>query len=161
MTRFEQVVHSIARSSDRIAQITTFVMMLTIVANCSGRIIRHPVYGTEDYVSLLSLILVSTTIAYCAVQKAHIRIDLVFSRFSQTTQAIVGSIIDLLGLGLFTTVSWQCVALGMRMMKTGDKTMSALITLYPFLFVVAFGCALFSLVLLVDLAKWLAKAVEK
>jgi hypothetical protein len=48
----------------------------------------------------------------------------------------------------------------MRMMQTGDKSMSASVTLYPFLFVVAFGCLLLSLVIIVELGKSLIKAVK-
>lgn len=160
MESFERVVNLIAEKSDRIAQVTTVIMMLIIVFNSIGRLIGYPIYGTEDYVSLLSIILVSFTIAYCATQKGHIQIDLVVSRFSQRIQGIVGTITNLLSLGLFSIASWQCIVLGMRMMQTGERSMSALIILYPFLFVVSFGCALLSFVILVDLGKSLTKAVK-
>ena len=160
MASFERIINLIAEKSDRIAQVTTFIMMLIIVLNSIGRLISYPIYGTEDYVSFLSIILVSFTIAYCAVRKGHIHIDFVVSRFSQRIQGIVGSITNLLSLGLFSIASWQCIVLGIRMMQTGEKSMTASIILYPFLFVVAFGCILLSLVIMVDLWKSLTKAVK-
>lgn len=160
MANFERVVALIVKNGDRIAQATTAIMMLIIVFNSIGRIMDYPIYGTEDYVSLLSIILVSFTIAYCAMQERHIKIDLVVSRFPPRIQGIIGSITNILSLGLFLIVSWQCVVLAMRMMQTGDRSMSASIILYPFLFVVAFGCLLLSLVIMVDLGKSLTKAVK-
>lgn len=64
MASFERIINLIAEKSDRIAQVTTFIMMLIIVLNSIGRLISYPIYGTEDYVSFLSIILVSFTIAY-------------------------------------------------------------------------------------------------
>lgn len=160
MEYFERVVRLIAKNGDRVSQITTFLMMLVIVLNSLGRLIGFPIYGTEDYVSLLSIVLVALTLAYCAVQKGHIQIDLLVSRLSQRSQGIIDSIIHLLSLGLFSIVCWQCIVLALRIMQTGEKSMSALIPLYPFLLIVALGCVFLSLVIIVDLGRSLTKAVK-
>jgi TRAP-type C4-dicarboxylate transport system permease small subunit len=99
--------------------------------------------------------------AHCAVQGGHTQVDLFVARFSQRAQGIIGSIVGILSLGLFSLITWQCIALANDMRRSGEVSMTSLLPFHPYIYAVAFGCALLSLVILVDVMKSLVKAVKR
>lgn len=164
MVYFDRVVHSLSKFCDRIAQGAVMAMMLLVVANIIWRVvpkIGRPIFGTYDVVGFIGATLVAFAIAYCAVQRGHISVELVVARFPQRVQGIIGSITGFLSLGIFAVITWQCVVLANDMRRVGEVSMSALLPFYPYIYGVAFGCALLCLVISVDLGKSLAKAVGK
>jgi len=135
-------------------------MMLVSVANILARMFWRPIYGTFDYVSFFSVIVVALALAYCAVQKGHISVELIVTRLPQRAQGVIGCFTNLLSLGLFSVVIWQSMVFAKRMIQTRQVTMTALLPFYPFIYVIAFGCFLLCLVILLELIKSLNKAVK-
>jgi TRAP-type C4-dicarboxylate transport system permease small subunit len=160
MAFIERMVHWVSKFCDQIAQVALVGMMLLAVGNILGRMIWKPIYGTFDYIGFLGVIIVAFSIAYCALKKGHIEVELVMARLPERVQGIIGSIIYTLSLGLFTLVSWQCIVLGNDMRRSGELSMTALVPFYPYIYAIAFGCALLCVVILMDITKSLVKAVK-
>ena len=135
-------------------------MMLLVVGDIVLRVVWRPVPGTYDIVGFIGAIIVAFAIAYCAVQRGHIEVELVVARFPERVQGIIGSITGFLGLGIFALITWQCLVFGNDMWRLGEVSMSAHIPFYPFIYGIGFGSALLCLVILVNLGKSLAKAVK-
>lgn len=161
MVYFDRVVHSLSRVFDKIAQVAVMAMMLLVVGNILLRVIWRPIFGTYDFVGFIGATLIAFAIAYCAVQRGHIAVELVVDRLPKRAQAIIGSITGILSLGLFALISWQCLVLANDMWRLGEVSMGAHVPFYPFIYGISFGCALLCLVILIDLGKSLAKAVRK
>jgi TRAP-type C4-dicarboxylate transport system permease small subunit len=157
---FERFVRLLSKFCDRIAQVSLFAMFLLISINILLRKFWKPIFATYDYTCFLSAIVVAFAMAHCAVQRGHTEVELLVSRFSQRVQGVIGSITGILSLGLFFVITWQCIVLGNDIRRAGEVTMSALLPFYPYIYAVAFGCALLSLVILVDFIKSLSKAVK-
>jgi len=157
---FGRVVYSLSRVCDRIAQAAVVAMMLLVVGDVVLRVVWHPISGSYDFVRFIGAILIAFAIAYCAVQRGHISVELVVAHFPQRVQGIIGSITGILSLGLFGLIAWQCLVLANDMWRLGEMSMSALLPFYPYIYGVSFGCAVLCLVILVDLGKSLAKAVK-
>jgi TRAP-type C4-dicarboxylate transport system permease small subunit len=158
---FNRIVGFIAKLFDRIAQAGVFVMLLILVANILGRKFWKPIYGTFDYVSFICAIVVAFSIPYCALKKGHTQVELVLERFPQRTQGIIDSIIGILSLATFILVTWQCVVYAIDMKRTGELSMTTLLPFYPYIYGIAFGCALLCLVILAQLIKSAVKAVKR
>jgi len=135
-------------------------MMLLVVGDIVLRSVWRPVPGTYDVVGFIGAVMVSFAIAHCAVQGGHISVELVVARLSQRVQLIINIITSILSLGIFALVTWQCLILAEDMRQVGEVSMSALIPFYPYIYGVAFGCALLCLVILVDLGKSLAEVAK-
>ena len=157
---FEKFVVLMSKLSDRISQVAVMGMMLVSIANILGRMFWRPIYGTFDYVSFFSVIVVALALAYCAAQKGHISVELFVARLPRRAQGIIGCFANILSLGMFAIVIWQCMAFAERMIRTRQVTMTALLPFYPFIYVIAFGCFLLCLVILVELVKSLDKVVK-
>lgn len=157
---FERFVTKISQWSDRIAQMAVMAMMLISIGNILARIFWRPIYGTFDYVSFFSVIVVSLALANGAVQRSHISVELVVARLPRRMQGMIGCFTNLLSLGLFAIVIWQCIVFAERMTKTRQVTMTAMLPFYPFIYLIAFGCFLLCLVILVELIKSVKKGVK-
>ena len=160
MELFDRIVRWLSKFCDQIAQVGLFAMFLLIAINILLRKLWKPIFGTYDYACFLSAIVVAFAMAHCAVQKGHTQVDLFVARFSQRAQGIIGSITGILSLGLFSLITWQCILLANDIRRAGEVSMTALLPFYPYIYAVAFGCALLSLVILVDFMKSLVKAVK-
>jgi TRAP-type C4-dicarboxylate transport system permease small subunit len=157
---FEQVVRLLSKFCNRIAQLAVVAMMLLVVGNILLRVVWKPILGTYDFVSFIAAILIAFAIAYCAVLRGHIQVELVVARFPQRVQAIIGSITGILSLGIFALITWQCVVLGNNMWRLGQVSATVHLPFYPYIYGTSFGCALLCVVILVDLIKSLRKAVK-
>lgn len=160
MAFFDRIVSLLTKFCDRIAQAGVFAMLILIIGNVLGRKIWKPIYGTFDYICFIGAILIAFAIPYCAMQRGHIQVELVVARFSERIQGIIGSITGILSLGIFSLITWQCVVLANDMRRAGELSMTSLTPFYPYIYAIAFGCALLCLVILVDLIKSLVKAVK-
>ncbi len=138
------------------------VMMLLTAADVTLRYaFRRPIGGSVELSELMLCILVALGLAYALVHKEHIRIEFIISRFSPRVQAFVTSISALLGTGVFSLITWQSF-LYAESLRTGGFTTGVLgIPIYPVVWVVVLGSAIFCLVLIVDLLEHLAELVAK
>ncbi len=160
METFDRFVHSLSKYCDHMAKAGVVAMMLIVAANIILRVVWHPINGTYDYVSFIGAVLVAFALAYTAIQKGHIEIEMLMERFPKRVQEVTASIMSILSLGFFVLVTWQSVLFANDMWRTGDTTMTALLPYYPYIYAIAFGSALLSLVILNNLIKSLVKAVR-
>ena len=160
MAFFDRVVRLLSKFCDQIAQAGVFALFLLVFGNILLRKFWKPFFGTYDYVCFIAAIIVAFALANCAVQRGHTQVELLVVRFSQRVQGIIGSITGILSLGLFSLVTWRCIVLANDMRRMGELSMTALLPFHPYIYAVAFGCALLSLVILVDLIKSLVQAVK-
>lgn len=137
-------------------------MMFLTFADVSLRyVFNRPLTGSYELTEYMMVILVGFGIAYCAVVKGHITIDIVVSRFPQRTQAIIDSVTCLIGLGLFSLITWQCALHLKGHFEAGVASVVLLIPTFPFIAALTLGSAMFCLVLLTHLVEFLSQAVRK
>jgi TRAP-type C4-dicarboxylate transport system permease small subunit len=161
MASLERAVRFLSKLFDRISQAGVFAMMLLIVGNIMLRKVWKPIYGTYDYVSFLGTVVVAFTLANCAVEKGHTQVDLLVARFRPRVQGLIDSIMNILSLGMFSLVTWQCIVLGNNVKKAGEVSMTSLDPFYPYIYAIAVGCGLLCLVILTDIINSLFKAVKR
>ena len=138
------------------------VMMLLTATDVTLRyLFRRPITGTLELTELMLAVLVAFGLAYTAVHNGHIRIDFIISRFCPRVQAFIDSITTLLGIGIFSVITWQSILYAERLRAGGDITAALFIPIYPVLWVVAVGSAIFCLVRIVDLVNELAQVVAR
>jgi len=157
---FERFVSLLTKLCDRIAQAGVFAMLLLVIGNILGRWLWKSIFGAFDFVGFIGAVIVAFSIAYCAVKKGHIQVELLVTRFPQRVQGVIDSITGILSLGLFYLITWQCVVYGDDMRRAGELSMTALTPFYPYIYGIAFGCALLCLVILIDLIKSVTKVVK-
>ncbi len=141
------------------------VLALMMFLTAGDVILRYvfdrPIVGAFDLTQYMMAVFVGFSLAYCAVQKGHVSIDLVVSRLPQRAQAIIDSVTSLLSLGLFSLITWQCFVY-MKVVYNSKLTSTVLlIPVFPFVGLVGFGSAILTLVILTDFLESLSRGMKR
>jgi TRAP-type C4-dicarboxylate transport system permease small subunit len=150
------------RQTSNLAMIVLMAMGLLIVADVIlRRFFNSPLSWTFEVIEVMLTVVVFFTLAYCAVKRGHIAVDVLTSRLSAKAQAIVDIVACFLGVVLFVFMAY-CSILSALQEKTIHRMTGLLqIPIYPFVFVVAFGSILLALVLLIQLIEAVVKVKSK
>jgi tripartite ATP-independent transporter DctM subunit len=139
---------------DRIGRGILALMVLLITADVILRyFFNRPIKGSYELIEFMMATLVFLGLAYTQTKKGHISITLLTAKLPQAWLAIIRSATYLLCLFTFITITWRSI-IGAEALRTEGVTSDILlIPNLPFMWVVAFGSALLSLVFLIDTIK--------
>lgn len=160
MSYLVRIIRSFSRSIVWISVCALVAMMLLTSADVVGRYIGYPIKGTFDIVGLLGAFVVALPLAYTQMLKRHVAMEFMTTHGSRLVRAIANSIVCLLGIGTYGLIAWRCFVLGSKFWTVGRVSDTIALAIYPFVYVVAFGCALNCLVLLIDLYNVFAEPKE-
>ena len=158
---FDRVISSAAHSIN-IAGVAVLALMMLLTATdvCLRYIFNSPITGAYELTEFLMAIVVAFGLAYTAIKKEHISIDLVISRLPQRTQTVINSTTCFFSVCVFALITWRSILYAEKLRIGEYASQSLLIPVYPFVYVVAFGSAVFCLVLLCDLRGYLRQLIE-
>jgi len=151
----------IARSINGVGAIAlTLMMLLTAADVCLRYLFDSPITGSYELTEFMMAILVAFGLAYTAVHQGHINVDLLITSTRPRSQAVINSITAMLGVGFFLVMTWRSFLYAEQLRVDGYTSQSLLIPTYPFAYVVAVGCAILVLVLLIYLRQQLREVTK-
>ncbi|MGB9886042.1 MAG: TRAP transporter small permease [Moorellales bacterium] len=116
-----------------------------------SKLFNRPLLGAVDITGLLDLIVVTLALAQAQVLERHVSVDIVVTRLRPRARSglrVFSSLVSLVLCVLLIYVSIR-YAHGLQVSREGSMTIQ--VPLYPFMYITAFGFALASLVVLVQL----------
>jgi TRAP-type C4-dicarboxylate transport system permease small subunit len=148
----EKVITFITRILTVIATIALTVMMFLTAADVFCRyFFNNPISGAMELVEYLMAIIVPFSIAYCALQKSHVAVDLIVDHFPKNWRRICHFFITIPSIGFILLICWQNY---LSIFDTYDSKMTSavlLIPAYPFVIPVATGTLVFAVIMLIQL----------
>jgi TRAP-type C4-dicarboxylate transport system permease small subunit len=157
----EKIVNRISQAANTLGLAFLVIMAILTFVDVAGRaLFNRPVTGAFEFTQVLVVMVVALAIAYTGVLKRHIHIDILASKFPIMAQKVLFTIDDLISAGMFSLVTWGAVFQAQNMQRLGETTGVMDIKLFPFVWVLAFGSALLTLVYLVDFLHSFSKAVR-
>jgi TRAP-type transport system small permease protein len=145
----QRILYPVVRFMDRITWVVLFGMMLmTMIDVLLRKFFNQSILGTVEITELLMAVAVFCSIAECQVNEDHIKVDLVVKKLSPRVLAAVDTLTQgacFILFGFITTATFRHAD---AMRAAGEVTLDLGIPIYPFVYVVSFGCALLTLVLL-------------
>jgi len=138
------------------------VMMLLIVIDVLLRyFLNRPLKGVFELIEFMVAIVVCLGMAYTGVQKGHVAVELVVSRFSPRVQALIDSFNYLVSTILFSLISWKSVVQAKVLWVSGLTSSILYVPVYPFVFVLAFCSGLLGLVFLLHFLDSTSRMIRK
>lgn len=150
MYRIEKTITSTAEKANWISAAALIIMMLLTTLDVILRLFKSSVPGTYEIIGLLGAVVISFALGYTSVEKGHIAVDFLVMRFSPKAQALIGAINAVIASLMFGIITWQSLLYGIDLMKKGQVSLTIQIPIYPFVFGIAAGCGLLTLVLIVE-----------
>ena len=135
---------------------TLLIMMGISCANMFLRPFGVPLKGAYELAGFLGALTIALPLGYAQITRAHISVDILASQFSKRTQKIMNTISSFLSMIFFALVAWQVFVFATTIWKRSETSETLRIIYYPFVYTVAFCCALLALVLFIDFVKLLA-----
>ncbi len=121
-------------------------MVLTVANVILRDFFDKPIMGTPELSEFMMVLVVFLALAWCAVTRKHVKVELIVNRFSPRLQAILNGITLLLTLGVFVIITWQSA---LESMVVYDTTSLLRIPHTPFYWIMTFGLGLFCLSIVV------------
>lgn len=145
--------YGIIRSLGFIGCVVIGIMALVVIVNVVGRFLfEQPLKGTVELVQAMMIIVAFFAIPYTARKKGHVRVTLIVSRFPKRIQGVVRSIGFFLSAGIFAVITYQAIVNTIYYMRNLHETTSILfIPLAPFRLIMALGCLILCIQLLLDM----------
>lgn len=155
----------IYRLSRIFANISGAILALMMFLTVSDVILRYffnrPILGAFELTEFMMVILVFCGLAYNQETQGNIAIDVVVNRLSEKRRRILSVITNLLGLGLFSLMTWRIFVYGLKIFAENQISRELRFPIFPVIFVTAFGSAILCLVLLLSLAGFSNKEAGK
>ena len=143
------------------AGILSFMMFLTMADVVLRYVFISPIPGAYELIQYMMAVVIPFGIVFCAHEKSHVSVEVVFDLLPAKTQRILYCIVSLIVLVLFLLVAWQSVVLLKETYETGYTSAVLYIPSYPFVGTIALGFSALSLVLIADFLRALFEAVRR
>jgi len=154
----KRYVQPVSRWSSIVGNVSLLAMVLVVVVAVASRFaLALPIAGNIELVKILLVLVIFSGMAYTALNKRHIRVDVITSRFSEKARLAFTVSGDLLALVSILIVSWQIVLNAHNLWLQDWFTAMLKIPLWPFALASAVFMGLFALAILVNFLESLGK----
>jgi len=137
------------------------MMAITCIDVVGAKVFLWRLLGAIDIVMLSQIVAIAFACAMTLIIGRHVRVEFFVARLPRRAQAVIDSIILLLGLGLFSVIIWRLCVLGYSFQTTGEYSATAHIPLYPFAYGIALASIPVCLVLLLGFLNSLTRVVKR
>jgi TRAP-type C4-dicarboxylate transport system permease small subunit len=157
----EKWVYPISKLMSRIASVTLVLMMLLTVTDVFLRkVFSQSILGTVEVTEFLLVLVIFFTLADTEVLNGHVKVDLVMSRAGKRVQGMVDMITQFICFLLCGLITWSTLVYSEQMRTSGEVSQDLWVPVYPFIYIVAMGCAVLALTLLIKFLMALMKVVK-
>ncbi len=156
--RLEKLVNAVADKVNLVAAAATAFIMLLTVADVIGRLFGSPIRGTYEVVGFVGAVIISFALPYTSIRKGHIAVDILMMKMPWLVRVAVNTVNALISTVLFGLITWQCAVYAHSLRVSGEVSPTLQMPVYPFIYGVALGCAMLSVVLFVEFLRQLRGA---
>jgi len=161
MNGFLKTVEAVSRFFNIIAGISlTFLMLLTIT-DVILRGFNMPIVGTYELVALAGAVVIGFSMPRTALLRAHIYVDFLIARFSQTVRNGFNITTRCLVILLFLIIGWNLLQFGLDLQKSGEVSLTLQMPFYPVAYGVGICCFVQCLVTVCDIVKILGGTYDE
>lgn len=134
------------------------LMLITVVDVFLRYFFNSPLTGTTEISQLMMIIIVFPALGWAAIDRAHIRVDLLVNQLPSRLKALFSSITLLIALGVYIIIAWRSF-----LESTVVNRQTSLINLpfAPFYWLMSVSLAVFCLAILALIIEDIGKAVKR
>jgi len=143
------------------AGVLVLMMFLSAMDVLLRYFLNNPISGAMELTQYMMLITVVSGLAYCTVDKAHIRVEVLIERCPQKMRTVLYTATSLLTFALFLLISTQAFRYAKMLLDSGLTSPVLFIPAYPFAIALGLGLAVFCLALIAEFFYFLSKAVTE
>ena len=152
--KFTKGVISVAVWMNWAAGICLVIMVVLVVIDVLGnKLLKFPLPGGIELVSLLSVIAIAFAIAQTQIAHGHIEVEMLVEKLPKPVRKVIACIVHFLGIGIFGILSWKSFVYGYSLYTSGEVSMTLQMPYYPFIYAISICSIVVALVLVMQLTK--------
>jgi TRAP-type C4-dicarboxylate transport system permease small subunit len=156
---YRKIIDTTSNVCNVISQVFVGIMIFLVAADAAGRyLLNHPIPGALEITELMMVFIVFLAFAYVESKDGHVRVDLVISRLPRKVRPYIYCLDTVITLGIVAIMAWQSVLYSLELRQSGNVSAYWGMRISPFLWVVAFGCLLFCLQLILKILRLVNQA---
>ncbi len=125
MERMKHILDGLERAMRRVAAACLMGMAVLTGVDVVGRAaFNKPLFGTEEMVGMLAVLVVGLSLPYTHSQGSHIGVELVVSRLPRRIRRRVALVTEGLSTLLFVVVAWRMAVYGWTRQQSGVVSMN-------------------------------------
>lgn len=135
-----------------------------IILTCTDVLLRHfghPILGSYEITRFLMAIVIALPLAYTQILQRHIAIDFIVLKYPPRTQNIIDSSNCVFIAPTFILLFYALMQYGTKLLRVGSVSDTLGLSFSPFIYIVAIGCLIKGIVVLVEFTQSLNKVIEK
>jgi len=141
-----RIIRSLSRLLGYVATVMMGLMtLLTVVDVFMRYVLNAPITGATEVSELMMVVLVFPALAWIAIDRSHIRVDLLVVKWPRRVQLMVEIITLLLALGTYAIITWQSF---LESMEVREATSLLEVPEAPFHWIMTLGFAVLCLAIL-------------
>lgn len=156
----DQLIGYISRFFMVVGGIALLLVVLLATGNVTLRLFHVPYAGTYEIVSFLGALVTAGALGHTQRRRDHIMVDILTDRFPLLVRRILDAVSDGLAAVLFGIASWQVYRWAEKLKESGELSETLQLKFYPFVYGVAAGFALLTLVLFLQMSWALLRKAE-
>ena len=158
----ETAINSASRVLNNVGMGILGAMVLLTVTDVFLRyVLNRPIAGSVELTEYMMVALAFCVLAWCAVRKGHVKVDLVVARFPPRVQATFDSVTCFFCLVIFFLITWNGFLEARNTWLVYRVSDILRVPAYPFYLILAIGSTILCLVLLTNLVQFVAQAVKR
>lgn len=125
MQTLKRILDFLERTMQRVAALFLLTMAVLTGVDVVGRAaFNRPLFGTEEMVALLGVLVVGLSLPYTHSQGSHIGVEIVVSRLPRRIRRRVALVTESLSTVLFAVVAWRMALYGWTRQQSGVVSMN-------------------------------------
>ena len=136
------------------------LLVLLATGNVAFRLFQLPFAGTYEVVSFLGALVTAGALAHTQRRRDHIMVDILTDRLPPLAKRLLDAVSDGVAAVLFGIASWQLYAWGEKIRISGELSETLQLRFHPFVYGVAAGFALLTLVLILQMFRAMLRKAE-
>lgn len=139
------------------------LLLMTAVTGVDvvGRLMGHPLFGSEEIVTFLAVCIVAMSLPYAHTEHSHIGVEIFVRYMPKRIRHGLKLARSLTALVLFGIVTWRMTDYAVTMSESGTVSMNLELPEYYVVYVLAFGFLIFSLHLLRDVIEFFSNGTTE
>lgn len=129
-------------------------MALVTGTDVVGRLLGKPLFGSEEIVTMLAVLVVGLSLPDAHAERSHIGVEIFVRYMPRKLRRALRLGTTVAALLLFSVVTWRMADYGLTMRASGVRSMNLELPEYVVVFVLAFGFLVFALHLLRDVLEF-------
>lgn len=113
-----------------------------------------PIFGCEEIVSILGIVVVGFALPYAHEQKSHIGVEIFVRRLPRGPRRAVKLVTDTVTLALVAVIAWRMALYAHTQSQSGEVSMNLELPDYLIIYVLAFGFLVYALCVTRDIVRF-------